>query len=454
MKLVLSSEFQKTLTLSEVNDYVTNDKYRYVVVKLTDGEHYCFDTRNETEMEVVQDITMERWSLTIMEPYIVGWKMTKKKPSWVRELVDWQKQEQKVNSLALNELLPKAADKSVNNQKDEIDNTSNEEDNRIDIDDNESEKSTSQSNSNSSSVESESDSSRSSSIDNQNSADEKDSNNTDDDIKQKVNHNTFDNVFSDDFKSKMAEKVKKNSKSSSSDPIDIFITGPFRNAKTLKSHWVIIYGGGNGGAYMVKAGFLRGYLSTVMDGVQGSNIDAIHCDTYYDINLRMEEFGTANKWRRNANNKTTSRISFVYSCATKDERLGKQGIVDSIAIYFKTMEKREISPIGPMIEDYLEKYANGLYKYIMTSKNATEQEIGGILTDDIHNHFCVGYSLKWGDNLNRCLVDYDIVRILKFYIRYSSWSDVPTDQKKLCYRDFQNDSELPNWNTQEERYTS
>jgi hypothetical protein len=251
----------------------------------------------------------------------------------------------------------------------------------------------------------------------------------------------------------MAERVKINSKSSSSDPIDIYITGPIRNAKTSKSHWVVIYGGGSGGAYMVKAGFLRGYISTVMDGVQGSIIDPNHCDTYYDINLRMEEFGATNKWRRNANDKTTSRISFVYSCDTKEESTGTRGIVEAIALYFKTMEKREINPIGPMIEDYLEKHANGLHKYIMKSKNASEHEIGGILTDDITNHFCVGYSLKWGDNLNRCMVDYDIVRILKFYIGYSSWSDVSMNQKKLCYRDFQNDSDLPNWNIQQERYT-
>jgi len=116
------------------------------------------------------------------------------------------------------------------------------------------------------------------------------------------------------------------------------------------------------------------------------------------------------------------------------------------------MEKREISPIGPMIEDYLEKHAKGLHQYLMNSKKASEQDIGEILTDDINNHFSVGYSLKWDDNLNRCMVDYDIVRILKFYIGYSSWSDVSVNQKKLCYRDFQNDSDLPNWNIQQERY--
>jgi hypothetical protein len=34
--------------------------------------------RNETEMEVVQDMMTERWRYAIMESYIVGWKMTKK----------------------------------------------------------------------------------------------------------------------------------------------------------------------------------------------------------------------------------------------------------------------------------------------------------------------------------------------------------------------------------------
>ena len=189
--MVSSSEFRKTLTSSQVNDYVINDKYRYVVVKLTNGEYYCFDTRNETEMEVVQKIITENWCFTNMEDSIVGWKMTKKKPSWVRELVDWQKYEQNIDHLALHKLSSKAADESINKQKYEIDNYSSEEYNYSDADDNESEKSDSESNSNSSSVESESQSSMSSSINNQNSDDEKDSNDTNDDIKQKINNNNW-----------------------------------------------------------------------------------------------------------------------------------------------------------------------------------------------------------------------------------------------------------------------
>lgn len=426
-------------------------------------------------MEVVQDIIAEDWCLTCMEPYIVGWKMTKKKPLWVKVLIDWQKQVQKVDRSALTLLSSSSAHKGVNEQQDINDDHSNEKYNNNDEDDIESESSTSQSNS------SESDSSSSSSNNNQNSNDEKNSNDTDrnekhsknnqnsndekdlkstdsdvehDNVKkQKITTKFNKDVFSGNFKSKMAEKAKKKGKPSSSDPIDIYITGPFRNDKKSMSHFVVIYGGGNGGAYMVKSDFIREYISTVMDGVEESIIDPSHCDTYYDINLRMEEFGVDSKWKRNANDKTTSRISFVYSCVTKDEKKAKQGIVEAIALFFTTMEKREENPVGPIIGDYLENNAPGLYKYLMTSKNASEEEIGGLLTDDIHNHFCVGYSLKWNDNLNRCMVDYDIIRILKFYIGYSNWSDVPMKQKKLCYKDFQDDSELPIWNIQQERYT-
>ena len=246
--------------------------------------------RNETESEVVQDIITENWIFTNLEPHIVGWKMTKKKPSWVRDLVDWQKHEQNVDRSVLNKLISKAADEDVSEHKDNINKKdSNEEYNLSDIDNNESEKSTSQSNSNSSSINSESESLISSSSDNQNSEHEKDLNANDDDIQQKVTNNIFKNVFSGNFKSKMAERTKITSQSYSSDPIDIYITGPIRNTKTFKSHWVVVYGGGNGGAYMVKSGFIRDYISTVMDGVQGSIIDPDHCNTYNDILRSCDE---------------------------------------------------------------------------------------------------------------------------------------------------------------------
>jgi hypothetical protein len=54
-----------------------------------------------------------------------------------------------------------------------------------------------------------------------------------------------------------------------------------------------------------------------------------------------------------------------------------------------------------------------------------EEPVGETLTEKIHKHSHGGYNLIWGDWLNRCMVDYDIICILKDYVGYSSWSDVP-----------------------------
>jgi hypothetical protein len=47
------------------------------------------------------------------------------------------------------------------------------------------------------------------------------------------------------------------------------------------------------------------------------------------------------------------------------------------------------------------------------------------LTEEIHKHFRGGYNLIWGDWLNWCMVDNDIIHILKVYDGYFSWSNVP-----------------------------
>jgi hypothetical protein len=54
-----------------------------------------------------------------------------------------------------------------------------------------------------------------------------------------------------------------------------------------------------------------------------------------------------------------------------------------------------------------------------------EEPVGETLTEEIHKHFRGGYNLIWGDWLNQCMVVYDIIRILKDYVGYSSLSDVP-----------------------------
>jgi hypothetical protein len=66
-----------------------------------------------------------------------------------------------------------------------------------------------------------------------------------------------------------------------------------------------------------------------------------------------------------------------------------------------------------------------------------EEPVGEALTEKIHKHFRGDYNLIWGDLPNWCMVDYDIIPILKKYVGYSSWSDVPLKQRKLCDQNFQ-----------------
>jgi hypothetical protein len=81
-----------------------------------------------------------------------------------------------------------------------------------------------------------------------------------------------------------------------------------------------------------------------------------------------------------------------------------------------------------------------------------KEPVGETLTEDIHKHFCGGYILIWGDWLNCCMVDYDIIHILKDYVGYTSWSDVLIKQRELCYQNYNNKSILPEWNIQREKF--
>ena len=50
------------------------------------------------------------------------------------------------------------------------------------------------------------------------------------------------------------------------------------------------------------------------------------------------------------------------------------------------------------------------------------------------------------------MVDYDIICILKSYVGYSSWTDVPTKQRELCYKNYNQNMTLPEWDIEQERY--
>ena len=54
-----------------------------------------------------------------------------------------------------------------------------------------------------------------------------------------------------------------------------------------------------------------------------------------------------------------------------------------------------------MVLEHLKDHAIGLYNYLMNVKGMIyEDYVGKKLTEDIHNHFNVGYKIIWDDYLN------------------------------------------------------
>jgi hypothetical protein len=81
-----------------------------------------------------------------------------------------------------------------------------------------------------------------------------------------------------------------------------------------------------------------------------------------------------------------------------------------------------------------------------------EELVAEVITDDIDKHFRSGFALHWDDHLNHWMVDHDIICILKSYVGYSSWTDVPTKQRELCYKNYNQNMTLPEWDIEQERY--
>jgi hypothetical protein len=74
------------------------------------------------------------------------------------------------------------------------------------------------------------------------------------------------------------------------------------------------------------------------------------------------------------------------------------------------------------------------------------------ITNNIEQRFSGSYTLDWNYSLNHWLVNYDIIQILKFHLGYSSWINIPNDQRQLCYINYKVNDELPKWNIEQERY--
>ncbi len=257
----------------------------------------------------------------------------------------------------------------------------------------------------------------------------------------------FNAICGNDLKKEVAKNVKLSMKTNT---VDIFITGPFHNAKTGKSYWIIVCGD-YGSAWTLKSQFIKGYIGTVLTKIKKLSIYIGHSSSYYDINIPKYEFGKESVWRHKEQSKTTKRLSFVYTCDTANKRNGNQDVIKAIKFLFMSMKKCEINPIEPLVLEYIKDHASAFYEYLL-KKKPNEELVAKDLTDDIDKHFWARFVLHWDDCLIHWMVDYDMIHILKGYVGYSSWTDVPAKQRELCYRNYNQNVTFPEWDIELERY--
>ncbi len=190
----------------------------------------------------------------------------------------------------------------------------------------------------------------------------------------------------------------------------------------------------------LKDSFLCGYLHTLaskMNSMKDSKIDTSHCQSYTEINIRKHEFGAENLWRCLAPNNgksgnTIKRMSFVLSFDTK---LGNKGFLmvrDAIDFLVFSKKTRGKNPVEILLLDHLKDHAQGLYNHLMNG-SVSKDLVGEKLTNNIDAQFHGGYSISSNNWLNNLMVDYDIICILKDYVGYTSWSEVPISERGYCY---------------------
>ncbi len=109
------------------------------------------------------------------------------------------------------------------------------------------------------------------------------------------------------------------------------------------------------------------------------------------------------------------------------------------------------NPIGIFPLDHLKDHAQGLYNHLMNG-SVSKDFVGEKLTNDMDAQFSGGYSIYSNDWLNHFMVDYDIIRILKGYVGYTSWSNVPLSERGYFYRGYIPKTVLPEWHIEEEKY--
>jgi hypothetical protein len=124
---------------------------------------------------------------------------------------------------------------------------------------------------------------------------------------------------------------------------------------------------------------------------------------------------------------------------------------DALDFLLFSMKNWAKNLVGILLLDHLKDHAQGLYNHLMNG-SVSKDSVGEKLTNAMDAQFSGGYSISSDDWLNHFMVDYDITCILKDYVGYTSWSDVPLSERGYCYHVYNTKTVLPEWHIEEEKY--
>jgi hypothetical protein len=172
----------------------------------------------------------------------------------------------------------------------------------------------------------------------------------------------------------------------------------------------------------LKAPFLHGYLCTLverMNSRKDTSINVKHCETYYEFNIKKVEFGNESVWmglqpKNGRSGNTVKRSNFVLSFDVTDSDQGIEMVKDTIEFLAFTIEKREKDPVVVscwIILNIMQMVSTDTIDHHPSVKSAEES-----LNNDVSAQFRGGFTINTHACLNRFMVDYDIIRVLKSHV--------------------------------------
>ena len=81
--------FQKSLTYNEINEFVSNEGFQFLILEVYDNEIYGFDMRDSFQSDMVEMIVSQCWTYAYILDKINGWKIPKYLPKGALDHIEW-----------------------------------------------------------------------------------------------------------------------------------------------------------------------------------------------------------------------------------------------------------------------------------------------------------------------------------------------------------------------------